>query len=60
MLYSLLPRSRIAIFDALVTCKLVGREPLYISTGRGRGPPGRGWIFRDIYTPSTKVSFLDF
>jgi NAD(P)-dependent dehydrogenase (short-subunit alcohol dehydrogenase family) len=28
-------RSGIAVFDALVSCKLVGRKSLYISTGRG-------------------------
>jgi hypothetical protein len=32
-------RSGIAVFDALVSCKLMGRKPLYISTDRGSRTP---------------------
>jgi hypothetical protein len=32
-------QSRIAVFDALVSCKLMGRKPLYISMGRGSQTP---------------------
>jgi hypothetical protein len=35
-------RSGIAVFDALVSCKLMGRKPLYISTGRGVTDPLTG------------------
>jgi hypothetical protein len=34
-----LSRSGIAVFDALVSCKLMGRKPLYISTDRGSRTP---------------------
>ena len=42
-------RSGIAVFDALVSCKLMGRKPLYISTDRGSRTPWQGGIFRDIW-----------
>jgi hypothetical protein len=41
----LLSRSGIAVFDALMSCKLVGRKPLYISTGRGVTDPLTGLDF---------------
>jgi hypothetical protein len=34
-----LSRSGIAVFDALVSCKLRGRRPLYIGMGRGVTDP---------------------
>jgi hypothetical protein len=37
-----LSRSGIAVFDALVSCKLMGRRPLYIGTGRGVTDPLTG------------------
>jgi hypothetical protein len=43
----MLSRSGIAVFDALVSCKLMGRKPLYISTGRGSQTSRQDWIFRD-------------
>jgi hypothetical protein len=38
-------RSGIAVFDALVSCKLMSRKPLYISTGRGVTDPLTGLYF---------------
>jgi hypothetical protein len=38
----LLLRSRTVVFDALVSYKLVGRKPLYISTGRAVTNPLTG------------------
>jgi hypothetical protein len=40
-----LSRSGIAVFDALVSCKLRGRRPLYICTGRGVTDPLTGLDF---------------
>jgi hypothetical protein len=34
-------RSGIAVFDALVSCKLMGRKPLYKHGQGGHGPPDR-------------------
>jgi hypothetical protein len=39
---ALVSRNGIAVFDALVTCKLTGRKPLYVSTGRGVTDPLTG------------------
>jgi hypothetical protein len=44
-IYLRMSRSGIAVFDALVSCKLVGRRPLYISTGRGVTEPLTGLDF---------------
>jgi hypothetical protein len=40
--HSNVSRSGIAVFDALVSCKLMGRRPLYIGTGRGVTDPLTG------------------
>jgi hypothetical protein len=43
--YLFMSRSGIAVFDALVSCKLMGRRPLYIGTGRGTTDPLTGLDF---------------
>jgi hypothetical protein len=55
-------RSGIAVFNALVSCKLVGRKPLYISTGRRVTYPltGAGFSVTKHYGWHCEVVFFAF